>query len=314
MGGRLDFTAKFRDLQVMEDVKKKAELGWFEMDFTVYGTAYLKDGEMNYTISSDAGKIYQFIEEAAFNGIYCSDVMEETYKRLVPLGMKEEVLLDVKKQLAYQLYKTYPKELFVVLEKIAKEIQDDSAYQLLLNEKEKLEGLFDEHKLKYFRRLVNYCYSLQRLNDLHHHELLHWIDIEEKCIEDSFVTKDVFEKTFYGVAYFDGAKYKYIEDSVAEYIYRKKNELDEQGIFTSPVFTETLWYNYVYTLKDCRKQFSQLFRDNMNDSYLSNLANINQNKRVLNDADLRDNVNNLSEGSHNLLQFYLQKWNTIFIM
>lgn len=309
MGGRLDFTAKFRDLQVMEDVKKKAELGWMEMEFTVYGAAYLENDEMCYKLSTDAGKIYQFIEEASFSGVYAGDIMTATYKRLVPIGMKDEILLDVKKQLAYQLYKAYPRELFTSLSKIADEIRDDSAYAWLDSEREKLEGVFDEKKLNYFRKLVKYCYSLCRLSEIHYRELLSWIDMEEKCMEDSFVTKDVFEKTFYGVAYHDGERYKYIEDSVPEYIYRQKRELEGKGIFCSNIFSETLWYNYTFVLKDCRKAFTQLFRENMNQEYLDTLAAICQNKRYIN-SDLYEHcLVGLTAPAQDTLAYYLQKWN-----
>lgn len=308
MGGRLDFTAKFRDLQVMEDVKKKAELGWMEMEFTVYGAAYRENGEMCYKLSTDAGKIYQFIEEAAFLGVYAGDIMTATYKRLVPIGMKEEILLDVKKQLAYQLYKAYPEELFIKLSRIAQEIRDDSAYNWLDSEREKLEGVFDEKKLNYFRNLVKYCYSLCRLSEIHYRELLAWIDTEEKCMEDSFVTKDVFEKTFYGVAYDDGEKYKYIEDSVPEYIYRQKRELEGKGVFCSNIFSETLWYNYTFVLKDCRKAYSTMFRENMNREYLDTLKTICQNKRYIDQSFYADYLVGLTAESVETLNYYLSKW------
>ena len=48
MTGNLNMMMKFRDLQVAEDVGKKAELGWFDVEFTMYGCAYLNDGKMYY--------------------------------------------------------------------------------------------------------------------------------------------------------------------------------------------------------------------------------------------------------------------------
>ena len=45
---------KFRDEQVAEDVAKKAMLGWFDVEFIMYGCAYLdpKTDKMcyNYTL------------------------------------------------------------------------------------------------------------------------------------------------------------------------------------------------------------------------------------------------------------------------
>ena len=74
MTAKLEINEMFRDLRVAETVGQKLEMGWQEIEFTVYGTAYLKDGEMNYKISSEAGKIYQFIENALTEDIYCSNI------------------------------------------------------------------------------------------------------------------------------------------------------------------------------------------------------------------------------------------------
>lgn len=41
MTGNLDMMMKFRDLRVAEAIGKKAALGWFDVEFTVYGCAYL---------------------------------------------------------------------------------------------------------------------------------------------------------------------------------------------------------------------------------------------------------------------------------
>ena len=154
MTAKLEINEMFRDLRVAETVGQKLEMGWLEIEFTVYGTTYLKDGEMNYKISSEAGKIYQFMENALTEDVYCSNIQEFTHMCHVPIGMNEDVLMEVKKILAAKMYKDYPKELFVLLDKIAEHIQNDDAYPLLLEEKDKVEGTFDEHMLKDFRVLI----------------------------------------------------------------------------------------------------------------------------------------------------------------
>ena len=53
-----------RDIQVARDFGRKAELGWMEVEFTVYGCAYLDpiENKVLYRVSSHAEDIYQFIE------------------------------------------------------------------------------------------------------------------------------------------------------------------------------------------------------------------------------------------------------------
>ena len=309
MTAKLEINEMFRDLRVAETVGQKLELGWLEIEFTVYGTSYLRNGEMHYKISTDAGKIYQFIENALTDDIYCSNIQTFTHMCHVPIGMNEDVLMEIKKMLAAKMYKAYPKELFVLLNKIAKQIQNDDAYPLLLEEKDKVESIFDEHKLKDFRVLINHCYSLQRLSKEHYKELLAWLDIEEACMQDSFVTKDIFEKTFYGIAYPFGDHYKYIDDSVLEYTYRKKYELEKEGIWTSPIFAGTLWHNYQYTFKDCRKTYNNMFKTTVNKELLKKLGNLFEKPLVIRSEKILQEAKQLSLEATETLERYLKKWN-----
>ena len=88
MTGNLNMMMKFRDIQVAEDIGKKAALGYFDVEFTMYGCAYW-DGERKYKISPNKEDIYRFIEEANLKEIYPSNVMQYTERCPVPSGMKE---------------------------------------------------------------------------------------------------------------------------------------------------------------------------------------------------------------------------------
>lgn len=309
MTAKLEINEMFRDLRVAETVGQKLEMGWLEIEFTVYGTTYLKNGEMHYKISSEAGKIYQFMENVLTEDIYCSNIQTFTHMCHVPIGMNEDVLMEVKKILAAKMYKAYPKELFVLLDKIAKHIQNDDAYPLLLEEKDKVESTFDEHKLKDFRVLIKHCYSLRRLSKEHYRELLDWLDKEEECMQDSFITKDIFEKSFYGIAYPLGDTYKYMDDSVLEYTYRKKYELEKDGIWTSPIFAETLWHNYQYTFKDCRKTYDTMFKTAINKALLGKLGALFEQPLVIASNELLQEMDQLSPEANETLERYMKKWN-----
>ncbi len=271
MTGRLNFVLQFRDAQVAEDVRKKAELGWFDMEFTMYGTAYHDGAEMCYKISSDAGQIYSFIEQASHQQIFCSNVLTLTKTCAVPMGMKDEMALSLKKELACRLRSAYPQELFLLLRELAAEIRTDAAYPYLMAKREALEGVFDDRQLRYFQDLIQYSYSCQKLSEAHYQSLMAWVRREYQCMLDSFVSKDIFEKHFYGFAYTSGNGYRYLQDSLPEYIYQRKFALEEQGIFTSPVLAETLWYNYTYSLADCRRDHEKLLKQALNQSDLQRL-------------------------------------------
>ena len=157
--------------------------------------------------------------------------------------------------------------------------------------------------------MIKHCYSLKRLSKDHYKELLTWLDQEEECMQDSFVTKDVFEKTFYGVAHPIGDNYKYIDDSVLEYTYRKKYELEQAGIWTSPIFEETLWYNYQYTMRDCRKTYDVMFKTTMNRELLDQLGALFEKPITLTDHNILQEIKNLPPEAAETLDRYMKKWN-----
>ena len=106
--------SKDMNVRVAEEVGEKAELGYFDTEFTMYGCAFLnpQDGKMYYKVSSLAEDIYDFIEMSAQKKIYPSNVMTYTRKVPVPSGMKELIARDVKQELAQKLRSVYPKEFF----------------------------------------------------------------------------------------------------------------------------------------------------------------------------------------------------------
>ena len=61
MTGNLQMLIQLHDEVVAEEVGKMAELGYFDVEFTMYGCAYLECGKRYYKVSPEAADIYQFI-------------------------------------------------------------------------------------------------------------------------------------------------------------------------------------------------------------------------------------------------------------
>ena len=219
MTGNLSAMMHMHDLRVAEDIGKMAELGWFDVEFTMYGCAYMFEGKMCYKISSEAKDIYDYIEHGAKQGVYPSNVLSLTEKCPVPAGMKELIAQDVKKDLGRKLREVYPQAFFEELYALAQAVTTNSAAALLWAEAEALEGVFEEEKLKYFEELVDYAYSCRKLEQTEYAALLQWIASERRDMEDDFVSKDIFEKTLYGIAYAGEAGIEYMTNAQKEYVY-----------------------------------------------------------------------------------------------
>ncbi len=276
MTGNLKMMMKFRDLQVAEDVGKMAKLGWFDVEFTMYGCAYLEQGNMYYKVSPNAGDIYEFIESSGLKNIYPSNMYSVTQKCAVPSGMKETIEQEVKLELAKTLQNIYPKEFFELLNQLAEDVTVNTAKDFLWQQVDELEGLFETEKLRLFENLVNYIYSCKILEKEEYHKILAWLKEERKSMEEDFVCKDIFEKQMYGILYRENGQERYLENARKEYVYEKMHEKEQQGEFVTPIFSKEYWYNYTYRLPDVMQNFKKNLKEYYNKEYVENLECLRQ--------------------------------------
>lgn len=261
------------NIRAAEDIGKKAALGYFDVEFTMYGCAYFnnKMEKMSYRVSDKADDIYNFVEVAPREELYPGNVETMTLKCPVPLGTKELIARDVKKELAKELNTIYCKDFFVELYQLAQEIQSNQAAKQLWEEAERLEGTFDEEKLRQFATLVHYYYSCRTLTNAAYQELQAWIAEERKSTEEDFVSKDIFEKTMYGFAYRNAGKLHYISNAQSAYVFAKAYELEQKGISLTPIYDKTYWYNYVYRLADVVQDYKTALKNVCNQEHFDKL-------------------------------------------
>ena len=274
MTGNLSAMLHMHDLRVAEDIGNMAELGWFDVEFTMYGCAYLLEGKMFYRVSSEAEDIYDFIEKGAQLGIYPSNVLSLTEKYPVPAGMKELIAQEVKRDLGKKLREVYPQAFFEELYTLAEAAGTNSAAGLLWAEVDQLEGVFEEEKLKALAELIAYAYSCRKLAAADYRELLEWIAAQRKDMEDDFISKDIFEKTLYGVAYRGDTGLEYLINAQKGCVYEKMYALEQAGRLTTPLFSKTYWYNYVYRLGDVNRDFKKKIKQELNEDYMRKIQQI----------------------------------------
>ena len=294
MTGDLNFMMELRNRQIMkeantayaESVGVKAELGWFDTEFTMYGCAYWAPAKQKryFKISSKAEDIYRFIEDSMLHDIFPSNVMQLTETCAVPSGMKEVIAQDIKRKLAKRLRDTYPAAFYEQLHNLAEHYSEDSAASLLEQEKDSLEGLFDNEKLTRFVELVQYAYRCRTITCSTYQSLMNWVKEERKNMDDDFISKDIFEKTMYGIAYEEEGTIRYMENAQSEAVYENLYALEQQGVFVTPVFSKTFWYNYEYRLRDGIKDYKTLMRRTLDTDYQNKIKEIKKRSDTSSDA------------------------------
>lgn len=287
----LNMMLDLRDLQVAMDVAKRAEMGWFDVEFTMYGTCFERDGRRYFRVSADAARIYDFIETGAQKNSLPTNVLTLTKTCPVPTGMREFISSDVKKLLAKQLEAAYPQAFFALLAETAELASEDDALPLLLAERDKVAGCFDEQKLRRFQELVDFTYNARKISPSHYQDLYAWLARERRSLEAYPISKDIFEKTFYAIAYKnDDGALTYLDNAQKATVYAKKYALESQGRFVTPVFAQTYWYNYTVRLPQVHSRFLSALHDTVNSDYLALLEKISAHNDRLSPGDFQERL------------------------
>jgi len=287
MTGDLSFFSKFRDLQAADYIRKKGELGWFDVEFTMYGCAYLdiQDEKMRYKVSGKAEDIYNFIEQSNRRDVYTSNLESFTQKYPVPSGMKQYIADEIKKELARNLRKKYSIDFFTELFSIAESITTNAAAAFLWQKVDTIEGTFDEKQLRVLENEIHYWYESRKLCRTEYLNLLQWLEDEKKNMDEVVVIRDIQKKTLYGFAYEDVKGIKYVANAKSATIYKKAKELEMQGCAVSPIWNETYWYNYLKSISEISETFKFDLKTIYSKEYFEILRDIKKNSSSVDDKN-----------------------------
>lgn len=271
-----EFVNKLRDVLVAEQVGKKAALGYFDFEFTLYGCAYYaaQDDRIYYKISSRELDIYQYVEQAPLQGIFPSNVENITLKCHVPLGEKETIEKRLKYKLANELKVKYPMDFLRHLHDIAQKAQNNSAAPILWAITDEIDGYFAEHQLKEFESLLQYTYSCLKLTDAEYTALSKWLQDEKMNMMDISINHDLLAKTMYGLAYEENRELKYQANAQLSYILRKKELLEQQGNLVTPIFQKQYFYHHQIRLAEAVKNFKNDLKLRYTPNYMVELRQL----------------------------------------
>lgn len=225
-------------------------------------------------MSAQDEKIYEFIEQESAVGALATDICVLSRKYPVPAGMQEYIAIDVKRELAKEMAEKYPIGFFALLNDLAAKATESTALEYLAAQMEQIEATFDLKKLSRLREEAGYAYFHRKITLTEYENIRQWLKAEERFMEDAAAVKDIFEKTFYALAYEESGQIKYVINARKGYIYQKKNELEQRGIFVAPLYKNTCYYNYDLRLPEVRKVFEKEAREYLTKEYLTKTQSI----------------------------------------
>lgn len=251
-----DMLALFRDMTTALDVGKKAEMGYYDVEFNAFGCAYFNREERNYRVSASAAKIYDYLEYAALDNLYPTTIITATFKKPIPNGLKDMLSLDLKRDLAQTMCQNFSFSFLQALQQLAETIKQNNACELLNSYMDTLECTFQREQFDLFEHTLVMAVTHRKLAQKDYQLLIQRLNNERQNLSNDLHPHDLFHQTFYAFTYGFNEEQQYIFDARKEFVYKKRYQLETQGAIVSPLLSKTCFYNYNYRLTDARKDFS----------------------------------------------------------
>ena len=238
-------TVKDPNVLAAEKAGAMASMGYYEKEFTVYGSCFYKDGVRQYIISSKADKIIAFLEDEKNKQYFATPLEHWTTSVLVPSGTEDSIVRTVKKEMARKLQHQYPEAYFQELETYSG-VQRTDAAKLIFDEwQDALDGMFDELQLQLFETALVHAYNKKIITELTYHKQQQWLTRVRLDMVDDVVKKSKYMYTWYGYSYIkpDGS-YGYYANARKDSAYSYWLRQIEKGVTVTPIITKT------YSLKE----------------------------------------------------------------
>lgn len=261
-------TTSLRDVSTAQMVNALAEVGYFDNEYNVYGCAFWHEDKVYYIVSDDYNEIYTFKKRSVWEDRYTSPVRRRKMKDSFLEGMERKHILQLKLELAKELYIAYPVSYFK--EKIVKKYQD-SAYDILKDWKQEIDGYFEEDELILFEEALRCAYQNHKITPEHMKSFRLWIKHVRMQMTENIEQKDRFSRTLYGFAYENADQILYISNANQKVIYERREELIANGLFVTPIFEKEYWYHQSEQLYRLRELFEAKLKNIYNDMYIEKM-------------------------------------------
>lgn len=261
-----------RDAQCASDVANMAEMGKFELDFLVYGCAYLENETRHFRISDDANDIYQFLTQSPHQGVYPTSVMSHLHQTLVPSGMHDKIAYETKLSLARRLKACYSRDFFDLLVPFTKTAPTDASASLLMQMADEIEGHFNEWELQLLEGTMDIAFEAKQLTESSFKKLRAFIDCTRHQMEDDPVIQEQFSRTFTGFCYqTKQGKIKTFFDAQPLPVLEKQKACQQKGLLTGPIIQKTYWFKTFNAFAGLRQDYEKMLKHYQDKVYFERL-------------------------------------------
>ena len=270
-----DMYSENRDMRCAADVGRMAALGRFDVEFEMYGCAYLQDGEITYRVTPDAMQLYQFAAQSVHESLYPTTVVHHIHRTPVPSGMQEQIANQTKLQLAKKLYQMYPPCFFTLLEPFTQAPANNNSYPLLLEMADAIDGHFNDAELQLLEGTMEIACQAKQLDQYGYSRLQQWLKKIRRQMEDDPIIQNNFSRTLYGFCYqTEKGTIKCTFDAQPVTVYERHTAKELEGMVTGQILQQTYWMKNFDAMAGIRNAFKELLLTLQNETYFQLLHTI----------------------------------------
>ena len=260
--------AGIRDLDSGASFARLKDLGCFDEEFTVYGYGYIEDGKTSYLVGNSGEQIYKMYAGNAAKNIYTTPIEYLILRRQVSSGTMNDVNQEIKLQLAKQIKASYTKNYFSALNYFAQAKNSNTAYDLLCEVRDRVDGYFRPEEIQSFAGLCQMAYESKKITAAAFNEFGRWLEYAKSQLESDVILKEKFRVVMYGFAYEISGRGYYFSNALALNAYKKWHTLRSQGVIVTPLITKEYWSKDIYQSKPAKDDFQKLLAKLFDENYL----------------------------------------------
>lgn len=262
-------TTSLKDVSSAQMIHSLVEMNCFAQECNVYGYMW-KDsaGHIKYTTSDDESVIRRSFERKVLAHYEMTPIKSWTAREIVKEETKDDLWMYLKLRLCEALRLNYDQVYFQTLNELCSLPADNQAWDILYPWLQEIDGYYDEDALQLFEGAVNYAIITKHLGGEACIRIRKWLQKTRSQIAHRMQVKDNFERTFVGFAYDTRDKqYAFFYNANQKALFDRQKELEQQGVFHTPLYTKQYWYHNSSELKDVRTKFQAEMKLLMDNAY-----------------------------------------------
>ena len=258
------------NIQVANDMRALAEIGFFNTEITVYGTVFYENGMLKYMVSEHLEKIEEFIQNPINFQLFPTPLSEYSIYASIPEELLPGVKYSVKKELAKQMHQQYPIGYFREVESFMDNISTDLAEYLIQQWRDEIEGRFDSTKIQLFNDLLEQGHMKKIISESFYNDCCKWSKCLLRDIEDEKKTRKRFKKIFYGFSYqLTNGAWAYYINARKDAVHKHREVYLNEGKVVSPIIGKEYYFSRDISPIKIREMFQDDIKELLNDSYLN---------------------------------------------